>query len=206
MKLLPVRGSPQHWQRFINGDSSDRTCPVLQATKLWYNSAKYPALIKKEHNMTQRETDEQAARQQLSRREMLKALAAGGGALAAAAFLPARWAKPLVQTGVLPAHAQSSRCAISLAIDGIGMCDCEGGNRVSLTYTPTDVPPTGVQITYDGRPGSTNTLVASSPGFFSFQFGLPQGPFETSTLLIETTFQNGCIETIQTTYNPFQNT
>ncbi len=54
--------------------------------------------------MTQRETDEQAPRPPLSRREMLKTLAAGSGALAAA-FLPERWAKPVVQTGVLPAHA-----------------------------------------------------------------------------------------------------
>lgn len=152
--------------------------------------------------MTHRETDEQAARQELSRREVLKALAAGSGALAAAAFLPGRWAKPLVQTGVLPAHAQSSRCAISLAIDGIGQCDCQGGNRASLTYTPTDSPPTGVQATYDGQPAPTNSLIASSPGFFAFNFGLPQGPFETFTLVIDVTFENGCTGTTQTIYQP----
>ena len=45
----------------------------------------------------------------ISRREILKVLAASGGALAAAAFLPVKWVKPLVQSGVLPAHAQSSR-------------------------------------------------------------------------------------------------
>jgi hypothetical protein len=44
----------------------------------------------------------------LSRRELLKALAAAGGALGAAAFLPGKWIKPLVEAGVLPAHAQST--------------------------------------------------------------------------------------------------
>ena len=46
--------------------------------------------------------------QNLSRRELLKVLAAGGGGLAAAAFLPGRWLKPVVEAGVLPAHAQAT--------------------------------------------------------------------------------------------------
>ncbi len=46
----------------------------------------------------------------INRREALKALAAAGGALTAAAFLPGQWAKPLVESGVLPAHAQGSAC------------------------------------------------------------------------------------------------
>jgi len=44
----------------------------------------------------------------LSRRELLKILAAGSGALAAAAFLPGKWVRPVVGSGVLPAHAQST--------------------------------------------------------------------------------------------------
>ncbi len=44
----------------------------------------------------------------LGRRELLKALAAAGGALAAAAFLPGKWTRPVVEAGVLPAHAQAS--------------------------------------------------------------------------------------------------
>jgi hypothetical protein len=53
----------------------------------------------------------------LHRRDLLKALAASGGALAAAAFLPARWFKPVVEAGVLPAHAQSSVCATLQFVD-----------------------------------------------------------------------------------------
>jgi len=46
--------------------------------------------------------------QTLSRRELLKVLAAAGGAVGAAAFVPAKWSKPLVEAGVLPAHAQGT--------------------------------------------------------------------------------------------------
>lgn len=44
----------------------------------------------------------------LTRSQFLKLLIAGGTATAAAAFLPGKWAKPLVKVGVLPVHAQSS--------------------------------------------------------------------------------------------------
>jgi hypothetical protein len=44
----------------------------------------------------------------INRRTLLKALLAAGGGLTASAFLPAQWTKPLVKTGVLPAHAQTS--------------------------------------------------------------------------------------------------
>jgi len=42
----------------------------------------------------------------LSRRQLLKALAATGGAVSASALLPGKWAKPVVEVGLLPAHAQ----------------------------------------------------------------------------------------------------
>lgn len=45
----------------------------------------------------------------LSRREALKALTAVSGAVLAGAMLPDKWARPVVGSGVLPAHAQASR-------------------------------------------------------------------------------------------------
>ncbi len=48
------------------------------------------------------------SRQALSRREVLKALGAIGGAAATSLLLPERWVKPVVEAGVVPAHAQSS--------------------------------------------------------------------------------------------------
>lgn len=44
----------------------------------------------------------------LTRREMLKAILAAGGAVSAALFIPEKWLKPVVGSGVLPAHAQGS--------------------------------------------------------------------------------------------------
>jgi hypothetical protein len=44
----------------------------------------------------------------ITRRQLLKALLAAGGGLTASAMLPAKWLKPVVKSGVLPAHAQTS--------------------------------------------------------------------------------------------------
>jgi len=47
-------------------------------------------------------------KQSITRRDLLKVLAAAGGGITAAAFLPAQWVKPIVNSGVLPVHAQAS--------------------------------------------------------------------------------------------------
>ncbi|MGD9100541.1 MAG: twin-arginine translocation signal domain-containing protein [Anaerolineae bacterium] len=44
----------------------------------------------------------------LSRRQLLKALIAAGGALTVSTVLPGQWSQPVVEVGVLPAHAQGS--------------------------------------------------------------------------------------------------
>lgn len=44
----------------------------------------------------------------MSRRRLLKAIAATGGAVAASTLLPGKWTKPVVEVGVLPLHAQVS--------------------------------------------------------------------------------------------------
>ena len=44
----------------------------------------------------------------VSRRNLLKTLAAGGGAVAITTMLPGKWIKPIARIGVLPAHAQCS--------------------------------------------------------------------------------------------------
>lgn len=46
--------------------------------------------------------------QQPTRRRMLKGLAAGGGALATTRLVPESWKRPVVESMVLPAHAQTS--------------------------------------------------------------------------------------------------
>lgn len=49
----------------------------------------------------------------LGRRDLLKALAATGGAITAATILPGKWTKPVIEAGVLPAHAASSAIVLS---------------------------------------------------------------------------------------------
>lgn len=43
---------------------------------------------------------------QISRRRLLKLIATAGGAAAATTLLPGEWSRPVVEVGVLPAHAQ----------------------------------------------------------------------------------------------------
>jgi hypothetical protein len=49
-----------------------------------------------------------------SRRKILKSIAAGGGAFIAGKSLPSTWIKPVVDSVVLPAHAQTSTCTIDI--------------------------------------------------------------------------------------------
>ncbi|MBN1148557.1 MAG: twin-arginine translocation signal domain-containing protein [Anaerolineales bacterium] len=88
----------------------------------------------------------------LSRRELLKTLAASGGALAAAAFLPAKWTRPVVQAGVLPAHAQATFCDYIVAIVRASMYQDNPWRWVAyLTWNPeTDFVPGIASITAAG--------------------------------------------------------
>lgn len=46
--------------------------------------------------------------EKISRRDLIKALIAGSGGIVAAGFVPEKWLKPVVKSGVLPVHAQAS--------------------------------------------------------------------------------------------------
>jgi hypothetical protein len=63
------------------------------------------------HNISS--TEEQPEPGIVGRRELLKALTATGGAVTAAALLPGKWTRPVVEVGLLPAHAQTSALTIS---------------------------------------------------------------------------------------------
>jgi hypothetical protein len=66
--------------------------------------------------------DEQQEQNAISRREVLKAMAAVTGA-AALAGLPSKWKKPVVQVGALPAHAQGTSPTGGVTItDASGEC------------------------------------------------------------------------------------
>jgi hypothetical protein len=71
--------------------------------------------------------------QALNRRELLKVLTAAGGAIGAAAFLPARWSKPLVEAGVLPAHAQGTMIP-ELTISNLSVFSLDGVDPPNQPY------------------------------------------------------------------------
>ena len=53
----------------------------------------------------------------LSRRELIKALGAAGGALVTSAFLPSAWRKPSIEAGKLPDHALITKEGTGFAFD-----------------------------------------------------------------------------------------
>ena len=76
----------------------------------------------------------------MSRRQLLKALIATGGAVTVSTLLPGEWGKPIVEVGVLPAHAQISPTPTSTpwplaAIIGCYAFDAGGGATIGSTAT-----------------------------------------------------------------------
>jgi hypothetical protein len=67
----------------------------------------------------------------ISRRQVLKTLLAAGGGIGAASFLPAKWLKPVVESGVLPAHAQTSG-AVKLCVSGYTLFTYTSGGGANL--------------------------------------------------------------------------
>ncbi len=82
-------------------------------------------------------SQETSPRETLGRRQLLKAIAATGGAVAASTLLPGEWAKPVVEVGVLPAHAQISETpvpTVPVQLTYSVLCDSTpGGGDISLT-------------------------------------------------------------------------
>ncbi len=78
----------------------------------------------------------------LSRRQLLKTLAATGGAVAASALLPDKWVKPAVEMAVLPAHAQE------LSETPVTIVTCHLANTIEgiTEITPFDTVETYVTI------------------------------------------------------------
>ncbi len=74
--------------------------------------------------------------QVINRREALKALAGIGGAAAASALVPEKWVKPVVEAGVLPAHAQSSIiCNPPYSIAGCSITDYSWRDHHNFDFT-----------------------------------------------------------------------
>ncbi len=77
----------------------------------------------------------------LGRRELLKALAVGGAATAVS-LVPGEWVKPVIEAGVLPAHAQASPLNFTLAI----LSFTAGSNIGNVTTTGGGPAPCEIEI------------------------------------------------------------
>jgi len=83
----------------------------------------------------------------LSRRQLLKALAASGGAVTAASLLPGRWAKPVVHVGCLPAFAQTSPTVTHRLYWAQQLSGESGSSIYRATMEGTDIEPLVSDIT-----------------------------------------------------------
>jgi len=92
--------------------------------------------------MTDKESSE-------SRRKLLKSIAAGSGAIVAGKSLPENWIRPVVDSVMLPAHAQVSPaptttaqpsvCSVNIIYLITGSC-IRGGYGYSISTYPEDTP------------------------------------------------------------------
>ncbi len=90
-----------------------------------------------EETMSEEKTRDNLGQTGISRRQLLKALAATGGAVAASSLLPDEWSSPVVDVGTLPAHAQISATPTPLPaiITDCGMSNAAGGTEIYPTST-----------------------------------------------------------------------
>jgi hypothetical protein len=77
-------------------------------------------------------------RTRISRRTLLKVIAAAGGSLAASTMLPGKWVKPVLKVGVLPVHAQTSTLGIYHIVSSTASYFSGDGclSNLSATITP----------------------------------------------------------------------
>ena len=92
-----------------------------------------------------------------SRRKLLKSIAAGSGAVIAGKSLPESWVKPVVDSVMLPAHAQTSTCAFGItATSTLPFSLTPPGPNVpfglegTITVTVTPAPADGETILLEG--------------------------------------------------------
>lgn len=120
----------------------------------------------------------------LGRRELLKALAASSGAVAAATLLPGEWVTPAVETGLLPVHAQASPTATpiptaTLAPPRPAITSCGGVSNflgsttqvlfddderiVDLFARVSPIPPVGTLVRFDVTVNGSPVAIDDTP-------------------------------------------
>lgn len=83
-----------------------------------------------------------------SRRKLLKSIIAGGGAAMTAGFVPETWTRPVVESVLLPAHAQTSGPPISTEPNRrCGIVACLIGGDAIDTIPVTNLSGTSITLT-----------------------------------------------------------
>ena len=106
----------------------------------------------------------------LGRRDLLKALAATSGAVAAASVLPGRWTQPIIESGVLPAHAQGSPVTVNFEHTGSNQADGSSyyeytvSNSITFTNSGTDNLTAGTYTVSARYLGAAGVTPAPRPG------------------------------------------
>ena len=99
------------------------------------------------------DTEKAVSESSNSRRKLLKTFAAGSGAVVAGKNLPESWTRPVVDSVMLPAHAQTSPCSptivdiaagnsdfstLVLALQTAGLVETLSGPGPFTVYAPTN--------------------------------------------------------------------
>ncbi|GAB4425848.1 MAG: hypothetical protein Kow0031_05510 [Anaerolineae bacterium] len=151
----------------------------------------------------------------LGRRELLKALAATGGAITAATVLPGEWSKPVVEAGVLPAHAQSSLFTLNARITNSGgAVTVTGGPSFDLLEVEVQVSPAtaGIEIADEFTSGpfagtAESSTATDASGIATFTYRLcnnyssgPIPPGEPLPAGVDDQGEQQCEEDFEITY------
>ena len=90
-----------------------------------------------------------------SRRKLLKTAAASSGLAVAATALPANWTKPVVDSILLPAHAQTSGAVVGgvYTTASITFASAPKKNKSGVQYALLDtlISPANAQVVFDGQ-------------------------------------------------------
>ena len=97
-----------------------------------------------------------------NRRKLLKSIAAGSGAVIAGKSLPESWSKPVVDSVILPVHAQTSPSPCTPCLVTALYCEGSGGSGITV-----DVAIDGtVTVTHTRINPQTDTVDPCTEGAF----------------------------------------
>jgi hypothetical protein len=112
----------------------------------------------------------------LGRRDVLKVMIAGAGAITTSSFIPEKWVKPVADFGVSPVHAQASIAGVG-TITGVVNYDCSSAPGSSF---PDGADVAVVATAFDTTTAANGTYtIANVPaGTYQIKATLPNPPWD----------------------------